>query len=131
MQRCAPLAATLAAATALAFCLPAAAQVQRQFPRNALRGEMHFGHPPDVTVNGHTARLAPGSRIRGENNMLVLSGALAGQAAIVDYTVDASGLVKDVWILTPAEAARQPWPKTVAEAQAWSFDFGSQAWSKP
>jgi hypothetical protein len=25
----------------------------------------------------------------------------------------------------------QPWPRTPAEAQAWSFDENAQTWSKP
>ena len=45
--------------------------------------------------------------------------------------VDTSGLVKDVWILRPDEAKVQPWPRTLQEAQAWSFDPVGQVWSKP
>ena len=39
---------------------PAAAQVQRNFTAKALRGEIVFGTPPEVKLNGKPARLAPG-----------------------------------------------------------------------
>ena len=105
--------------------------VQRNFPATALRGEITFGQPPEVLVNGQPARLAPASRIRGTNNLLVMSGALMGKKAVVHYTVDPLGLVLDVWILTDAERKKQPWPTKVADAKAWSFDPVAQVWTKP
>ena len=120
------------ALTALA-CLvaPATAQVQRAFPQNALRGAIVIGVAPDILLNGQAARLAPGSRIRDQNNMMVVPGALTGGRFLVNYNVDTSGLVKEVWILRPEEAAVQPWPTTPDQAQAWSFDPVGQVWSKP
>ena len=120
------------AAFALALALPAAAQtVQRPFPQNALRGEIVFGAPPQILVNGQPARLAPGARIRGLDNMLVMTGALAGGKAAVNYAYEINGLVHDVWILTASEQAKKPWPATLQEAQAWRFDPAAQTWSKP
>lgn len=121
-------------AVALLPCLAllAAAQaqtVQRKFPANALRGEIAFGQPPEVAVNGQPTRLSPGARIRGANNMLVLSGSLMGHSAVVHYVLDAQGLVHDVWILTDAERARQPWPATALQARTWSFDPIAQVWT--
>jgi hypothetical protein len=120
------------ALTALA-CLvaPAAAQVQRAFPQNALRGAIVIGVAPDILLNGQSARLAPGARIRDQNNMTVVPGALTGGRFLVNYNVDTSGLVKEVWILRPEEAAVQPWPTTPDQAQAWSFDPVGQVWSRP
>ncbi len=117
----------------LAACLTtsAVAQVQRQFPQNALRGEMNFVNPPEVRLNGGTAMLAPGSRIRGQNNMIEMSGALAGTKLWVHYTLDTQGGVMDVWILRPEELAKKPWPRTQEEAQKWQFDTTAQAWVKP
>jgi hypothetical protein len=114
-----------------AFVLPAAAQVQRNFPVNALRGELLVVQPPDALLNGKPARLAPGLRIRGQNNLLVISGEAVGQKLVVHYTLDTLGLVKDVWILTPAEMRNKPWPTTPREAQTWAFDPIAQVWSKP
>jgi hypothetical protein len=143
MLRCVPpaRAGLGVAALALALTLPVAAQTTtddgaaptptRPFPATALRGELQFGQPPEVQLNGQPARLAPGARIRGENNMLVLSGALMGSKAVANYTLDMMGNVKDVWILTAAERAKKPWPRTLDEAQQWRFDPASQTWSKP
>src|ERR1700733_4483559 len=90
------------------LALPVAAQVQRAFPQNALRGAIVFGAAPDIALNGQPARLAPGARIRDTNNLTVVPGGLIGGRYLVNFTVDLYGLVKDVWILTPDEAANQP-----------------------
>ena len=110
---------------------PAAAQVQRAFPQNALRGAIVIGVAPGIQLNGAPASLAPGARIRNAANMTVVPSAVAGGPYLVHYTVDTSGLVKDVWILRPEEAAVNPWPRTRAEAEAWRFDPVGQFWSKP
>jgi hypothetical protein len=126
MLRCviAGLAAALLAGSA-------AAQVQRNFPPNALRGWLAITAPPDALLNGEAVRLAPGARIRGQDNLLKMPATLVGQRQLVHYTVDTSNLVKDVWILRSDEAARKPWPWTPDEAQAWSFDVVAQTWTKP
>jgi hypothetical protein len=118
-------------AAAFLFAMPALAQVQRNFPQNALRGAIVFGAAPDITLNGQPGRLAPGTRIRDMSNMTVVPSGLLGARVLVNYTVDLSGLVKDVWILRPEEAANQPWPTTPDQAQAWSFDPIAQVWTKP
>lgn len=112
-----------------AIVLPAFAQ-QRPFPATALRGQLTVTQPPAVMLNDQPARLAPGARIRGENNLLVLSGTLVNQPLVVNYTIDPYGLLLDVWVLTPAERAKQPWPRTPAEAAAWRFDPNAQTWSR-
>jgi hypothetical protein len=125
MYRCA-----IAVVAAFVFAMPASAQVQRSFPQNALRGEIVIGAPPEITLNGSATRLAPGARIRNQNNLLEMSGALVGNRFVVNYTTDLSGLVKDVWILRPDEIANKPWPITAEEAQRWSFDPVAQSWTK-
>lgn len=133
-QRLHATAALLAAALFTLLCLapaPAAAQVQRNFPQNALRGELQILQPPEALLNGQPARLAPGARLRDADNMIQVSGRLAGSKLAVHYTLDTLGLVKDVWVLQPAELAKRPWPRTPAEAQAWLFDPVAQTWSKP
>jgi hypothetical protein len=111
--------------------VPAGAQVQRQFPESALRGEMVFGQPPEILLNGEAWRLAPGTRIRGQNNMLVMSGSLVGSRLMVHYTSEAPGQIKDVWILRPEEVAIEPWPRSAKEASTWVFDVIAQKWSRP
>lgn len=122
--------------TSLVTLTPVAAHAQAArpvpIPANTLRGEITFGLPPEIVLNGKVAtRLSPASRIRGQSNTLVMSGTLGGQTHVVNYTVDAqSGLVDDVWLLTAQEAARR-WPTTPEEATKWVFDPISQSWSKP
>ena len=111
--------------------LPAAAQMQRNFPQTALRGSMVFGIFPEILLNGDPARLSPGTRIRKDDNMGTVPSAMLGGPFLVNYTVDFGGTVKDVWILTPTEAAVQPWPTTLQQAQAWTFDYTAQVWTKP
>ena len=117
--------------SALICAGPVCAQVSRPFPPTALRGDLVVVQSPDITLNGRTARLAPGARIRDENNMLQVSGALAGHRLTVNYTIDTSGLVFEVWILNAEERARRPWPTSHEQAAAWIFDASSQTWSRP
>ena len=126
MLRCVTLAATVAA-----FALPAAAQAPRNFPGTALRGEVVLTQPPELLLNRQPARLAPGARIRGTDNLLVLSGAAIGQRLLVHYTLDPNGQLLDVWVLNAAEAARRPWPTTPAQAAGWSFNPDRQTWTAP
>ncbi|MEX8502694.1 MAG: hypothetical protein AB3X41_06600 [Leptothrix ochracea] len=104
--------------------------VQRSFPAQSLRGELQVVQPPDVLINGNPARLSPGARIHGLQNMLVMSGALVGPKFIVNYSVDALAQLSEVWLLRPDEAQR-PWPTTPAEAAALVFDPVAQVWLKP
>lgn len=131
MHRCAFLPPALLTAALLLAAAPVAAQMQRPFPAHALRGELRITQPPEALLNGRAARLAPGARIRDQRNLGVLSGTLVGQTLLVHYTLDTQGLVHEVWVLTPAERARQPWPTTAAQAQAWTFNPAAQTWSRP
>ena len=126
MYRCA-----LAALLVATLTTPATAQMQRSFPATALRGAIVISEPPALLLNGRPARLAPGARIRGQDNMVQMSATLAGAKLLVHYTIDTYGLVKDVWILRPEEAAVRPWPATLEQAQTWTFDPTAQTWSKP
>jgi hypothetical protein len=124
MKRCA-----FALLAALTFALPA--QAQRVFEDNALRGELLIKAPPEALLNGKPARLAPGARIRNQQNLVQVSGALLGQKWVVNYTLDGMGQVRDVWLLTEEEARRLPWPRTPEEARTWRFDPTLQRWTKP
>lgn len=124
MHRC------VIAAVAIIAALPAFAQ-QRRFPATALRGEIVVLLPPEITLNGRAARLAPGARIRDAQNMMQLSGVLVGQKLVVNYTRDALGQPLDVWVLTAEERAVKPWPINDLQAAAWSFDADAQRWTTP
>ena len=122
MNRCAFFIAALA--------LSLAAQAQRLFPAQALRGEMVVVQAPEVSLNGLPARLSPGSRIHDQSNLLQLSASLTGQQLSVNYTVDREGLIQEVWLLTPTERANRPWPGNPQEAAAWTFDPATQTWTR-
>ena len=84
----------------------ASAQVNvRPFPPTAERGVMRVVAPPVIQMGGKPDRLSPGARIRGLNNMLVMSGAIIGQNLVVNFVRNPTGEVHDVWVLTDAEAA--------------------------
>lgn len=110
------LSAVIAPAAAL-FSPHAAAQVAdipnsqneaanggRNFPVGTLRGKFMVVNPPEIVLDGQSERLSPGARILGANRMLVMPAAITGQNLLVNYTRDAAGLVREVWILTPDEA---------------------------
>ena len=118
------------AAAALAVPALTCAQVTRTLPMDSLRGEVAFGQPPEVLLNGQPMRLAPGARIRDPQGMVLLSGSLAGQKLKVNYTVDPYGLLFNVWILHPDELARR-WPTTPKEAATWTYDPINFTWIKP
>jgi hypothetical protein len=106
-------------------------ETERKFPATALRGTMVFGASTQATLNGQAVQLAPGARIFDPENRLLLTGDANGTKAVVHYTTDLYQQPLTVWILTEAERRKQPWPKTLAEAQAWRFDFLKQTWSQP
>ncbi len=96
------------AASSLPMLTPLSANAQgapRTFPESALRGKLVVTLPPEVTLNGKADRLSPGARIHDTNNLLVMSGGLLNRELVVNYVRDGHGLIHQVWILTPQEAA--------------------------
>ena len=110
MNRCLTvfLSSMMLVLTSLSLLTPQAVQAQgtpRTFPESALRGKLVVTLPPHVTLDGKADRLSPGARIHDTGNLVVLSGSLVNQALIVNYVRDGHGLIHEVWILTPQEAA--------------------------
>jgi len=95
--------------TALALCAAplgvSAQSLVRNFPAKAERALMQITQPPEMLLNGKPERLSPGARIRGTNNMLLMSAPLIGQKFEVSLVREPAGEVHEVWILTEAEAA--------------------------
>lgn len=79
--------------------------VRQTIPANAVLGVLQVSAPPEVLMDGMVDRLSPGARIRAENNMMVLSGALSGQSLLVAYVREPNGLLHEIWILNAAERA--------------------------
>ena len=110
MNRCIPSAPTsrrlaLAALLLASLVGTASAQQVRDFPPNALRGKLVVQAPPQITLDGKPDQLSPGARIRNPQNMFVMSATLTGQPLVVNYTRESNGMVHEVWVLTPQEAA--------------------------
>jgi len=101
------LALALVATTALTSAAAMAQGLLRPFPNSARRGLLEVTAPPQVLLNGKPARLSPGARIKGSNNLIVMSGTLVGQQVLVNYVADNQGMLHEVWILTPAEAQQK------------------------
>ena len=103
------LLSTLAAALALTLGVPVAAQTSPQrvppISQAAQNGVLTVTSPSEVLLDGQAARLSPGARIHGQNNLLVMPASLVGQTLIVRYVRETLGLVHEVWILTEAETA--------------------------
>jgi len=92
---------------ASACVLSASAQAQlRTIPDQAKDGEMRHLQDMIVAIDGVALRLAPGAQIRDQSNRLLVPTAVPAGAQ-VKYLLDAEGLVRQVWILTPEEAKRQ------------------------
>ena len=93
---------------ACAAVLSAAAQgIVREAPKDVKPGLMAVSAtPPIIAMDGKADRLSPGARIRDTNNMMVLSGALAGKTVPTVYRRDPSGNVHEVWLLTQEEYAK-------------------------
>ncbi len=114
MNRCYKILARLslaacAALVAPVFIIPASALaqgIQRSAPKDVVLAQMRVTAPPQITLDGKPDRLSPGSRIRDLNNMLLLSGGIAGKTLPVVYRRDAAGLVHEVWILTAEEYSK-------------------------
>ena len=136
MNRCPFFYRALATCAAI-ICLgitawPSAANAQttavgREFPRAALRGTLLIVAPPEVLLDGKAERLSPGSRIHSPQNMLVMSGALVGQKLLVNFTRENTGLIREVWLLTPEEAALKR-PRATPER---NFLFSSEQQTVP
>lgn len=76
----------------------------RPFPAKAVRAVLVVTQTPSILIDGNPARLSPGARIHGANNMQVLSASLTGQQLLVNFVREPNGMVHEVWILTAAEA---------------------------
>lgn len=105
MNRClhtllAPVAIVLTIASAQAQDI-----IRQTIPGDAKVGMLQVTQSPEVLLDGKADRLSPGARIRAENNMMVVSGALTGQQLLVAYVREPQGMLHEVWILNAAERA--------------------------
>ena len=120
MNRCPPLTVRTAAPPTLSrlssylvlvgglFCsapILAQSETVRPFPAQALRGTLVVTQPPLIRIDGQNTQLSPGARIFDTHNRVVPSSHFVNQSLTVNYTREQLGLVHEVWILRPEEAA--------------------------
>jgi hypothetical protein len=87
--------------------LSASAYAQlRSIPDDAKRGEIRHLQDMVIAIDGVPQRLAPGAQIRDAANRIVVPAAVAAGTE-VKYVLNDEGLVRQVWILSPAEAAKR------------------------
>jgi hypothetical protein len=78
-------------------------------PASAAVGTFSPSALPNIVINGNTMPTTPALLIYGPNNLLVLSASLTGSPdLIVQYTLDMSGQVNKIWILTRDEVNALP-----------------------
>jgi hypothetical protein len=77
----------------------------RSIPDEAKRGEIRHLQDMVVAIDGVPQRLAPGAQIRDASNRIVVPAAVAAGTE-VKYVLNDEGLVRQIWILSPAEAAK-------------------------
>jgi len=101
--------AFVAAMLALAWATQACAE--RVFPEQAKRGDMTAYTYPSMTIGDNVYRLAAGSHIVNQHNLIVMPASLQIQSAPVMYILDTGGDLSRIWLLTNDEAALHPLPK--------------------
>lgn len=99
----------LAAMLAMICAAPTAAE--RNFPHQAQRGELKGFQYPTMAIGKNVYRLAAGSRIYNEHNLIIMPAALQIQTAPIMYLLDTSGNLSRVWLLTGDEARQHALPK--------------------
>jgi hypothetical protein len=88
-----------------ALALPASALAQvRSIPDDAKRGSIVHIQDAVVEIDGQRMRLSAGAQARSQNNLIIVPMSLP-PGALVKYTLDGTGLIHRVWVLTPEEAA--------------------------
>ena len=78
----------------------------RTIPADAERALMHYVQENIIELDGKPEKLAPGIRIRDTANRIITPTSVP-PFALVKYRRDASGAVREVWILTPQEAEQR------------------------
>jgi len=95
------------AVAALASALGAAGQADaaRELPKAARFGSLTDFRYPYAKLDQRTLRLAPGCKIRNQQNLLITPSAMPRRGSVL-YQLDTRGEISGVWLLTAEEAAR-------------------------
>ncbi|MBV9189443.1 MAG: hypothetical protein JO292_03435 [Betaproteobacteria bacterium] len=86
------------------LAIPVSAQV-RTIPRDAHRAQIRHVQANIIELNGVQVQLASGAQIRDMSNLIIIPTSVPA-GALVKFRLDDNGQVREVWILTPTEAAQ-------------------------
>jgi hypothetical protein len=109
------LAATLALGAVLAVWT-LVASAARTLPKDAGFAKAAAFDYPNVKVGNKTLRLAVGSRIRNEHNLIIMPVA-APKTANVLFKTDGHGEISEIWILTDEESQSYSPPPTINQVR--------------
>ena len=77
----------------------------RTIPEDAKRGVMRHVQETVIEIDGKRRLLSAGAQIRSESNRILVPAAVPPDS-VVKYRLDQEGMVRQVWLLTPEEAAQ-------------------------
>ena len=98
----------LVAFAALALAGNSAAQIfTRPIPDDARRATIRHVQGMTVSLDDRQKMLAPGAHIRDRSNLIITPASLPPDGALAEYTLDPSGQVFRVWLLTSEETSRE------------------------
>jgi hypothetical protein len=81
------------------------ADAARELPKAARFGTLSDFRYPYAKVDQRTLRLAPGCKIRNQQNLLITPAAMPPRGSVL-YQLDTRGEISGLWLLTGEEAAR-------------------------
>jgi len=93
---------TVAAIVSVQICAPAAAQVNRIIPIEAVPGRFKPAIFPEAFINGQPVRLGAGARIYDEQNMIRMPASLSGDYRVA-FVRGSMGDILQIWMLSEAE----------------------------
>jgi hypothetical protein len=105
------LSALLLSTLVAPLLVAAPALAERDFPARALRGEMTALQYPYMKIGSKTLHMSAGSRIYNDKNMIVMPASVPSQKTPIMFTLDLSGDIATVWLLSAEEAKARPMPK--------------------
>jgi hypothetical protein len=93
-------------ASLLALLCATQACAGRDFPPQAKRGDMQAYRYPLMKIDERVYKLAAGSHLYNEQNLIIMPASLNIQTAPVMYLLDTGGDLSRIWLLTREEAAQ-------------------------
>ncbi len=83
----------------------------RDFPQDAMRGEVKEFAYPKVKIGEVVYHIPPAGKVLNEQNLIIMPSAMPVPAQVM-YRLDFSGNIRSIWLLTPEETkALGPAPK--------------------